>query len=150
MTWPSTYASSGSATMRTRAGHSGFSSLRQQSAPLPRRDRSRHLPAARRAVDQTDQRVERGLPKFSRRRLGSSGSPTNRSWVAWSMIASHAASPTTSPLCSRRPAILAETSIRRSVDPTHLPPPDRLDAAIVEVEGDAANTLAAQHSWQPP
>jgi hypothetical protein len=39
------------------------------------------------------------------------------------MIAGHAASPTTSPLRPRRPAILGETSIRRSVDPTHLPPP---------------------------
>jgi hypothetical protein len=32
------------------------------------------------------------------------------------MIAGHAASPTTSPLCSRKPAILGDTSIRRSVD----------------------------------
>jgi len=36
------------------------------------------------------------------------------------MIAGHAASPTTSPLCSRRPAILGETSTRRNVDPAHL------------------------------
>ena len=36
------------------------------------------------------------------RLLGSSRSPTNRSWVARSMIAGHAASPTTSPLCSRK------------------------------------------------
>src|SRR5215203_678375 len=50
-------------------------------ATLPRRDRCRHLPAARCAVDQTDQRVHAGLPKFSRRRLRSSRSPTNRSWV---------------------------------------------------------------------
>jgi hypothetical protein len=42
------------------------------------------------------------------------------------MIAGHAASPTTSPLCSRKPAILGDTSIRRSVDPTHLPPPTGL------------------------
>ena len=62
------------------------------------------------------------------------------------MIAGHAASPTTSPLCSRKPAILGETSTRRSVDPAHLPPADWLDAAIVEVEGDAADALAAQHS----
>jgi hypothetical protein len=62
------------------------------------------------------------------------------------MIAGHAASPTISPLCSRRPAILGETRIRRSVDPAHLPPPNRLDAAIVEVEGDAPDALAAQHS----
>src|SRR5215211_4152524 len=59
-------------------------------ASLPRGDRRRHPPAARRAVDQTDQRVHTGLAKFSRRRLGSSRSPTNRSWVARSMIAGHA------------------------------------------------------------
>jgi hypothetical protein len=47
-----------------------------------------------------------GLPKFSRRLLGSSRSPTNRSWVTRSMIAGHAASPTTSPCARANPAIL--------------------------------------------
>jgi hypothetical protein len=37
------------------------------------------------------------------------------------MIAGQTALPTTSPLCSRRPAILGEISMRRSVDPAHLP-----------------------------
>ena len=35
--------------------------------------------------------------------------------------------------------------MRRSVDPAHLPPATGFDAAIIEVESDAADALAAQH-----
>jgi hypothetical protein len=70
------------------------------------------------------------------------------------MIAGQAALPMTSPLCSRRPAIRGEISTRRRVDPCHLSillspfffPYSRLDATLVEVERDAAQTLAPQDS----
>jgi hypothetical protein len=75
-------------------------------ASLPPGDRRVILPPHDAQQTKPTNGCTRGLPKFSRRLLGSSRSPTNQSWVARSMIAGHAASPTTPPLCSRKPAIL--------------------------------------------
>jgi hypothetical protein len=61
------------------------------------------------------------------------------------MIAGHLASPTTSPLCSRRPAILGETSMRRTVDPAHLPPASGLMPRSLKSKAMLRMLLAAQH-----